>query len=527
MRKRSGVIIKSQPETETVQSSRSPLRAVRSSIRARTRLAPRFLVLCSCIFAIILLGATLTYTCLRPSTPAGVQPQQATSQPAFKPVVGDVNDPEGDDPDVTVQQSLVPGFQFQRGGYTLSGTVLDAQSREPVPEAVVWIDLPVQAGRPTSVALHTVTDAMGSYQFVHLAAGVYTVVSSRYYNNGRYYAERIFSSVVLKGDRSGLILPLTPVSAPGHRPQGFPLPRQVKNVILIDLRGFYAASLLDDALLVDQTRNLRAFLQHANVARSVWLPYGWRPLDQYALLTGSYPQWATYDPWPHLVPWGEPDNIDTTFWFTGGRAAHLFGQESIFDVAKAYGMQTGVVAGADYIMSDATTRNLDLLQRSSTFSADRWLMQMKDAVLSGEQQANGFLLYSELAPLAPGDVSSSPDAQGDDYQQALLLADQTFGQFLAWLEQEGALHNTLIALTTSQAQANHSDADNFYGMGDTGQGTSKQTLLALAGPGECSGSVDDTTYSGFMIAPVLMQAIGLPAPIEARVPSQFHGGGCS
>src|SRR6266705_5356183 len=105
MRKRSGVIIKSQPETETVQSSRSPLRAVRSSIRARTRLAPRFLVLCSCIFAIILLGATLTYTWLRPSTPAGVQPQQATAQPTFKPVVGDVNDPEGDDPDVTVQQS--------------------------------------------------------------------------------------------------------------------------------------------------------------------------------------------------------------------------------------------------------------------------------------------------------------------------------------------------------------------------------------------------------------------------------------
>lgn len=208
----------------------------------------------------------------------------------------------------------------------------------------------------------------------------------------------------------------------------------------------------------------------------------------------------------------------------GGRIAHLFGQESIFDVAKGYGMQTGVVAGADYILSDATTRNLDLLLRSSTFNADTWLAQMKDAVLSGAQQANGFLLYGELASLPPGDASSSPDARNDVYQQSLLLADQTFGQFLAWLGQQGLLRNTLIALATSQAQANHTDADNFYGMGITGQGTSKQTLLALAGPGACSGQVNDTVYSSFVIAPALLQALGLPAPAEARMSSPFEKG---
>jgi membrane-anchored protein YejM (alkaline phosphatase superfamily) len=219
-----------------------------------------------------------------------------------------------------------------------------------------------------------------------------------------------------------------------------------------------------------------------------------------------------------------PDHIDTTFWFTGGRSAHLFGQESIFDVAKGYGMQTVAVAGTDYILSDATTRNLDLLQRSSSFDAGAWLAQMKDAVLSGAQQANGFLLYGELAPLPPGDANSSPDARNDEYQQALLRADQTFGQFLTWLGQQGLPRNTLIALTISQAQANHTDADNFYGMGITGQGTSKQTLLALAGPGTCSGQVNNTVYSSFIIVPVLMQALGFPAPADARLASPLEKG---
>ncbi len=188
-------------------------------------------------------------------------------------------------------------------------------------------------------------------------------------------------------------------------------------------------------------------------------------------------------------------------------------------------MQTSVVAGGDYILSDATTRNVDLLQRSSSFVASRWLQQMEDIVLAGEQQSNGFLLYSELASLSSSDASSSPDALGDDYQQALLQADQTFGQFLSWLGQQGLLHNTLIVLTTSQAQANHTDADNFYGMGSTGQGTSKQMLLALAGPDACLAPVDDA--SSFIIAPGIMQAIGLPAPAEARLPSPVKGWSCS
>ena len=297
----------------------------------------------------------------------------------YKPVVGDVNDPEDDDPDITVQQALIPGFQFKQGGYQLSGIARDARTGQPVADAVIWIGLPVQAGSPTSPALHTVADVGGNFQFKHLATGSYTMVASRYYNIGdqRYYAERVFSSVSLQGNRSGLTLSLTAIAAPGKRVVGAGEP---ENLILIDLRGFYAASLLNNPLLVNETRNLRAFLQQAHVLSSIWQPYGWRPPDQYALLTGSYPQWATYDTWPNPIPWGEPDGIDTRYWFSGGRGAHLFGQESIFDVAKGAGMKTGAVAGADYILSDATTRNLDLLQQDSAFAPQSWLAQMEDAV---------------------------------------------------------------------------------------------------------------------------------------------------
>lgn len=483
----------------------------------------RLFVVCSVILCLVLAGG-VGYTLLQLQTPP-VHHVQVIATPVFKPVVGDVYDPEDDDPDITVQQGIIPGFQFKLGGYTLAGTVVDARSGQAIAGAVVWLDLPVQIGQPTSAALHTLTDSRGNYQFIHIARGMYTVVSSRYYNmnDGRYYGERVFPSIALNGNRAHLLLPLRAIAAPGQRTIGA---HQARNLILIDLRGFYAVSILDDPALLDQTTNLRAFLQHSNIASSVWQPYGWRPLDQYALLTGSYPQWATYDPWPRPVAWGMPDNVDTTYWFTGGRAAHLFGQESIFDVAKSYGMQTSVVAGSDFILSDATTRNLDILQRTSGFSASSWLAQMQAAAQAGQQNPNGFMLYGELPALSVNDASSSPDAPGDDYQQALQLADQTFGQLLAWLGQQGMLQNTLIALTTSQAQANHTDADNFYGMGSTGQGSSKQTLLALSGSGICPTINHNTDYSAFMIAPQLMQAMGLPAPVEARLSAPFRVGGC-
>src|SRR5437868_6308285 len=129
-------------------------------------------------FLIVILGIAASYAWFHPRSSAVVHQVQPASTPTFRPVVGDVNDPEDDDPDITVQQQPIPGFQFQRGGYELSGRVIDALSGQPLFAAVVWIDLPVQQGKPTSMALHTITDAMGSYQFMHIALGTYTVVAS-------------------------------------------------------------------------------------------------------------------------------------------------------------------------------------------------------------------------------------------------------------------------------------------------------------------------------------------------------------
>src|SRR5450759_1102796 len=348
----------------------------------------RMLVVAGCIVLCLALVGGASYTLLKLQTSRPARQVLVVPPSSFQPVVGDVLDPEYDDPNITVQQGIIPGFQFKEGGYSLAGNVVDARSVQAIANAVVWLDLPVQSGQPTSAALHTLTDAQGNFQFLHIAKGLYTVVASRSYimDDGRYYGERVFPSIALNGNRSHVLLPLSAINAPGQRTVGA---HQAKNLILIDLRGVYAASLFDDPALLDQTSNLRAFLQHTNVASSVWWPYGWRPLDQYALLTGSYPQWATYDPWPHPVAWGMPDNVDTTYWFTGGRAAHLFGQASIFDVAKGYGMQTGVVAGSDFILSDATTRNLDILQRSSSFSTSSWLVQMQVAAQAGQQNNKG------------------------------------------------------------------------------------------------------------------------------------------
>src|SRR6266487_1468459 len=105
-----------------------------------------------CLLTATLLVVSITYLWMRPQQANNIHVQSTVQPTQFQPVIGDVNDPEHDDPDITVQQALVPGFQFRSGGYTLSGIVIDAQTRRPVFGAIVWIDLPVIVGQPTTTA---------------------------------------------------------------------------------------------------------------------------------------------------------------------------------------------------------------------------------------------------------------------------------------------------------------------------------------------------------------------------------------
>src|SRR6266849_5200975 len=116
--------------------------------RGRRAKRTRLIIVCSGVLCLALVGGA-GYTLLRLQAPPPAHQVLLAPTPSFKPVVGDVHDPEDDDPDITVQQGIIPGFQFKQGGYTLGGAVLDARTGQAVPSAVVWLDLPVQAGIPT------------------------------------------------------------------------------------------------------------------------------------------------------------------------------------------------------------------------------------------------------------------------------------------------------------------------------------------------------------------------------------------
>jgi len=74
-------------------------------------------------------------------------------------------------------------------------------------------------------------------------------------------------------------------------------------------------------------------------------------IDDTVLATGGYPSWRLFDPWPRLVPWGEQDGIDQATWYgqdgvPGVGADDFWGQDSVFDVARRFGLATGWL-GAD------------------------------------------------------------------------------------------------------------------------------------------------------------------------------------
>src|SRR6266702_1340750 len=152
---------------------------------ARKKPSRTFILWCIFLIAVTITTAT-GIVWLWPHPAHIAQPQPKAPSATFKPVVGDVSDPDDADPDVTVEQPLVPAFQCQRGFYTLNGTGIDAQSGQPLASAVVWIDLAVREDPTPRTATHAVTGVVGNYRFIDLAPAIYAGAASSYSMPGRY-----------------------------------------------------------------------------------------------------------------------------------------------------------------------------------------------------------------------------------------------------------------------------------------------------------------------------------------------------
>jgi len=447
----------------------------------------------------------------RPASPT--TPLLATPTPTFVPHVGDVEDV---DDGITIALGATPSFQFKSGGYTLTGATIDARTGQPVSGVSVWVTVPPALGQRTAPALRSVSGVVGTFSFPHLAPGSYNLAAARYYRqNGQpAYPEQVLTHVTVP-QRSPVRLALVPQAAPGDR---HPAAGVARNLVILDLSGIYAESWFADPALQLEARNMRALAVSGARATMAVAPYGWHPADQYALLSGTYPAWRVYDPWPARVPWGAPNGIDTTFWYNTDLTAMDFGQESLFDVVRNYGMSTAALGGPHYALSDVSTRGVQTAQVGLVFDSAGWLAAAQHLISNMASNANGFVFYSELdPPLGPaGSAGAAPDAPGGAYAHAMQADDELIGLLRNWLADQGLLANTVIMLTAAEAQVDETSFDNYYGMGPLGMGSSLDVPLVLAGPGIAPGRVESRVISTFAVAATALRALCLPAPASAR-----------
>src|SRR2546421_9568918 len=123
--------------------------------------------------------------------------------------------------------------------------------------------------------------------------------------------------------------------------------------------------------------------------------------------------------------------------------------------------------------------------------------------------------------------STSPDSSGSLYQEASGWDDQAYGQLQTWLQQNNYTGNTAVSITADEAQNDHTSFDNFYGVGSTGQGTTRHIPFVFSGPGIVSGQTYATTMGIDDMSTNYMYELGLPAPVESRgqvIPGFYTGG---
>ncbi|HZU66532.1 MAG TPA: carboxypeptidase regulatory-like domain-containing protein [Ktedonobacteraceae bacterium] len=406
------------------------------------------------------------------------------------------------------------------GSASVSGVVTDATTGQPVANAQVGISV----GTVSSTAQYTTTASNGSYSFTGIAAGTYNLEADRYTISGTqpFYKDAEQMQVNVNGSVT-VNFSLTPIAVPGSRtiPAG-----HAKNLIIVDYdETYYESWFTDTQSMANNSPATHQLAQNGVLASETWTQYGYSPIDHYQIAVGSYPAWRTPDA-PAKV-WGQPNGLDTNIWYGG---SEVFGQESIFDVAKSYGMSTAVIGGNDYPTGHITDANVDQISLGQNINGvpTQWVTEVENFLTAHASNANGSLVYMPVTEAEGKSIeSTSPDVSGSLYQQASSWDDQAFGELQTWLQQNNYMSNTAIAIVSDEAQNDGTQYDNFYGLGDTGMGSTRHLPFVFSGPGIATGK----TYTGNVgiddMSATFMYELGLPAPVDSRgqIISGFFTGG--
>ena len=427
----------------------------------------------------------------------------------------------GDTDDLPSGALRSPRLSIAAGSSTVSGVVKDATTGNPIANAQVGISLGTVGGG----GQYTTTASNGSYSFTGIAAGTYNLEADRYTISGTQPMYKDAEQMHITVNSSATAnFNLTPIPVPGSRtiPAG-----RAKNLLIVDFdETYYDSWFADTQSMVNNSPATHQLAQNGVVASEAWTQYGWSPIDHYQIAVGSYPAWRTPDA-PAKV-WGQPDGLDTNIWYGG---TEVFGQESIFDVAKSHGMSTAVIGGNDYPTGHITDANVDQITLGQNINGvpTQWVTEVENFITANANNPNGFLVYMPVTEAEGRSIeSTSPDASSSLYQQASTWDDQAFGQLHTWLQQNNYTSNTAISIVSDEAENDHTSYDNFYGLGSTGQGSTRHLPFVFAGPGIASGQ----TYSQVMgiddMSANFMYSLGLPSPVDSRgqvISSFFTSGG--
>jgi hypothetical protein len=395
------------------------------------------------------------------------------------------------------------------GSASVSGVVTDASTGSPVANVQVGISL----GAVGSTAQYTTTASNGSYSFSGIASGTYNLSAWRYTINGTQPMYKDAQQMGISVNSSATVnFSLTLIAVPGSRtvPAG-----RAKNLIIADYDETYHESWFTDAQsMMNNSPATHQLAASGVVASQNWTQYGWSPIDHYQIAVGSYPAWRTPDA-PGKV-WGQPDGLDTNIWYGG---SEQFGQQSIFDIAKSYGMNTAVIGGNDYPTGHITDSNVDQISLGKNINGvpTQWVTEVENFITAHASNPNGFLIYMPITEAEGLSVeSTSPDNSSGLYDQASTWDDQAFGQLQTWLQQNNYTSNTAISITSDEAENDHTSFDNFYGLGTTGLGTTRHDPFVFSGPGIASGQTYNTTMGIDDLSTNYMFSLGLPAPVDSR-----------